>query len=103
MTMTVQDFRDLSVEPGIYPDMTNEHYHRSLAISRSGIMKFLESPYKYWADYINPNRPPKRTTAAMQFGSAFHTLLLEPQKFSDEYIVEIELERLPKVGLLRDL
>jgi exodeoxyribonuclease VIII len=83
--------------------MTNEQYHADPAISRSGLILFAESPYKYWAEYINPNRPPKKSTPAMEFGSAFHSLVLEPEKFRDEYIVAQELQKLPKVGLLKNL
>lgn len=39
----------------------------------------------------------------MKLGTLVHTLVLEPEKFSDEYIVKPGLVTLPKVGLLKDL
>lgn len=83
--------------------MTNEAYHAHSAISRSTLMIFSQSPYKYWAHYLNPNRPKKESTKAMDFGSAFHTFILEADKFNDEYVIEQEYENLPRVGLLRNL
>lgn len=73
------------MEPGIYPDLSNEAYHSDAAISRSGIMSFLDSPYKYWADYLNPNKEAKEPTPAMEFGTDFHTLILEPDNFPQKY------------------
>jgi hypothetical protein len=66
-------------------------------------MLFKQSPHHYWANYINPNRPVKESTKAMDFGSAFHKYTLESETFYDEYVIECELEPVPKVGLLRDL
>jgi len=85
------------INPGIYPDLSNEAYHFDPAISRSGIITYLDSPYKYWANYINPNRPVKKTTDAMIFGSAFHTLILELPKFLECYV-----DKPPRV-LLKDV
>jgi exodeoxyribonuclease VIII len=83
----------------IYPDLSNEDYHALEGISRSGIMRFLESPYKYWADYINPDRPKiKSPSNAMEFGSAFHTFVLEPHKFDELYVVEPAKVFLKDVG-----
>ena len=95
---------DLSkAKHGIFPDLTNEQYHADPAISRSGIMLFAESPYKYWAHYLNPHRPPKESTKAMEFGSAFHKFLLEGGTFHHEYVVEPELLKSPKRVLLKNV
>jgi exodeoxyribonuclease VIII len=75
------------IEAGIYSDLSNENYHSDAAISRSGIKLFCESPYKYWANYLNPARFAKKTTDAMEFGSAFHTMILEPKLFKEQYLV----------------
>lgn len=79
------------INTGIYTDLTNEEYHgHKDSISRTGLMDFSTSPYTYWAKHINPNRPPKKNTPAMAFGSAFHTLILEPDKFDNEYVMKPE-------------
>ena len=88
---------------GVYPNLSNEEYHDHYSISRSAMMVFNESPYKYWAYYLNHNRPAKASTKAMDFGSAFHTFILESDKFAKEYIVELELEKLPKKLLLKNV
>jgi len=86
------------IKPGIYPHLSNDHYHTDTAISRSGIMMFLDSPYKYWAHYINPDRPSKKQTDAMEFGSAFHMLVLEPDLFDENYIMKPKKVLLKEVG-----
>lgn len=82
---------------GIFEDCTNEDYHAHPAISRSGMMLFAQSPYLYWANYLNPLRPKKESTKAMDFGSAFHTYILEAHLFEKAYVIEP-----PKV-LLKDV
>lgn len=99
----IQLTADIAMQPGVYTNLHNQDYHSDPAISRSGIMLFDESPYKYWANYINPNRPPKHSTPAMEFGSAFHTFILEPEKFDQEYVIENELEKSPKRVLLKNV
>ena len=83
---------------GLHKTMSNEEYHADNAISRSGIMMFSESPYKYWANYINPFRQPKKSTPAMEFGSTFHTFVLEPRLFGEQYTMEPEKVLLKDVG-----
>ena len=86
------------INPGIYPNLSNEAYHSDPAISRSGIVTYLDSPFKYWANYINPNRPAKKNTDAMTFGSAFHTLILELPKFLECYVDKPQKVLLKDVG-----
>lgn len=91
------------IEPGIYPDLSNADYHADSAISRSGLMLFRQSPFKFKAEYLANPRPIKKSTPEMEFGSAFHTFVLEPKKFNQEYIVEPILEKLPKLVRLKDV
>jgi len=85
-------------------ELTNEEYHENkFYISRSAIMDYDKSPYTYWAKHLNPFRPKKDATGAMQLGSAFHTMILEPHLFDKNHAVAPTIEPLPKVGLLRDL
>lgn len=72
---------------GIYPNLSNEDYHAHDSISRSKLMDFAVSPYHYWAMHLNPERPEKKITDAMEFGTAFHTLILEPDLFVEKYAV----------------
>ncbi len=92
------------IQTGKYSDLSNEDYHAHTdSISRSAIMDFAVSPKKYWANYMNPNKPEKKQSPDMLFGEAFHSMILEEAKFENEFCVQPELHKLPKVGLLRDL
>jgi len=74
------------IEPGIYKDLSSDEYHGDTnSISRSALMTYAKSPFHYWAEYINPERPPKLTKKSWTLGSAFHTMILEPNKFDLEY------------------
>ncbi len=59
---------------------SNEHYHSQDSISGSGLKKLKESPahYKY-GEF--------EETEAMRFGTAYHTFVLENEKFYDQYKV----------------
>ncbi len=64
-------------------DMSNADYHAHPAISKSGLDKIAQSPahYKYYKENGSDE------TKAMTFGSAFHTMILEPEKVADSLIV----------------
>ena len=59
-------------------DMSNEEYHAHPAISNTGLGKIAKSPahYRWYKENGSAD------SEAFQFGSAFHTLLLEPSEFS---------------------
>jgi len=85
------------MELGIYPNLSNKEYHgHKESISRSALMDFQISPFTYWAKHLNPARPQKDATRQMTLGSAFHSLILEPMLFGEEYAIE------PKKVLLKD-
>lgn len=71
---------------GIFEDIPNAEYHHGPGISKSGLDLIDLSP----AHYITHKRHPKPSTATMIFGSAFHSLVLEPEKFADEYVLPPE-------------
>ena len=81
---------------GIYPNLSNEQYHAHDSISRSKLMDFSISPYQYWAMHLNPDRPEKKVTDAMEFGTAFHTWMLEQDNFKKQFYVK------PEPVLLKD-
>lgn len=69
--------------------MNNRDYHADTTrISKSGLDLFSRSPRHYYAKYLDPNRVQEQPTKALILGSAVHTAILEPHKFSDEYAVE---------------
>lgn len=69
------------IEPGWYR-MSSEIYHATEALSHSGIVRLRISPAHY--------RVPVEPTKAMEFGSAFHTAILEPEVFADKYTTRPE-------------
>jgi hypothetical protein len=79
------------MKEGIY-DISNSEYHSSQGISRSGISALKKSPLHYWDEYINSEKPERKSSPAMNLGSAVHTLILEPEKFFDEFCIMEEFE-----------
>ena len=87
------------IEAGIYSnnELSSEQYHGDKeSYSRSVLMTFERSPFHLWAKYINPDRPKKEPTRSMILGSAFHTFILEPHLFAEQFAVE------PEKVLLKD-
>ncbi len=87
---------------GVFKDLSNDDYHNDRsAISRSGLWEFRKAPAKYWNAYLNPKRPEKRDTADMLFGRAFHTFVLEPHLFDEQFAITPEgMDRRTKQGKL---
>ena len=80
---------------GIYRDVPNEIYHGDrTAISSSGLKLILQSP----AHFVARQEQPEESTAAMDFGSALHSALLEPVKYLESYVAKPELDRRTKEG-----
>jgi len=66
----------------------NEQYHLDTThVSKSGLDLIRKAPAKYWERYLNPNAPPRERNEAFVLGSAFHSIILEPDKFKDEFVI----------------
>ncbi len=91
LTRHEQKFMKKNVEPlkpGVYFGLADKRYHDDPALSRSDMMKLLESPQEYWfTSWMNPKRKERKTTKAMDFGRKLHLLVLEPQEFKKKYSV----------------
>lgn len=74
--------------------MTNAEYHADLAVSKSDLDLINRSPAYY--KYAKEN--PKEQTAAMLLGSVVHKLVLEPERFADEYVVAPAVDKRTKKG-----
>jgi hypothetical protein len=74
--------------------MPSATYHSIEAMSASGAKKMLRSPQHYMLMRTTPNVP----TAAMQFGTAVHALVLEPDTFNDAVVVAPEVNKRSKDG-----
>lgn len=82
---TREEFYKLIADPktaqGLY-HVPDTWYHEGDGISRSDFVNVLRSP-RY---YKNRKENPEPSTSAMQFGTAFHTAFLEPDKFTEQVV-----------------
>lgn len=89
------------IKPGVY-DITIDQYHNGAGISRSTLFEIEKSPKHFY--HTAYKRKPVvldkivRSTDALQFGNALHTMVLEPQLFKKEYLVTPPIKRNTKVG-----
>lgn len=87
------------IKEGIYYDLSSEEYHGDKnSISRSALMDFKRSPRKYWANHLNSERPEREVKPSWEFGTAFHTMILEPHLFDENYIMNPAPMLLKNVG-----
>ena len=68
--------------------MSNAEYHALDYVSKSHLDEVSKSPFHYWDKYINPDRVVIEPTKQMLLGSAMHTMVLEPDLFEKEYLIE---------------
>lgn len=77
--------------------ISNEDYHADKSIiSSSALKEILRSPehYRHYADHQ------KEETDAMAYGTAIHTIVLEPDEFTNRYVLlpEFSAKRTTKAG-----
>lgn len=73
-------------------DMPSEVYHSHGFTSASQLKKIASTSLAHFK-YEREN--PKEPTAALIFGSAYHALILEPEKFKEEYFT-LDRDAMPK-------
>ena len=78
----------------IVRNLPNSDYHAGEEISHSGIVQLLKSPEHYLQYKSGKNEP----TPAMEFGSAFHAYILEPEVFAKEYFFAPKFDKRTKDG-----
>ena len=74
--------------------MTNQEYREAPGLSRSELFILNKSPlhFKYAQEH------PEEETAALKFGTAVHTRILEPAEFLKRYFVRPKLDRRTREG-----
>ncbi len=92
----------MNYKDGVY-NISSEEYHGSEGVSRSQLMLLDKSPYHFWYQCLSGLATKKEATPAMIIGALFHTLLLEPEMFDEEYIVKPVLPKLPEELRLKDV
>lgn len=79
-------------EDGVYFNMSESDYHKIDRLSASSIKDILISIPTYWANQKNERKESK----AQLIGRAYHSALLEPEKFYNEYCCELDKNDYPK-------
>lgn len=87
------------LEDGIH-SIENVEYHSSLGLSRSALMEFKRSPFHYWNRYLGDSNAVSEPSSALIMGNLIHTMVLEPQKFHDEFVIRPHLDRRTNAGKL---
>lgn len=83
----------------IIRDMPNAEYHSNPAISSSMLKTLNKSPRHCYAKHIDPQREATQPTPAMQLGTCFHVMLLEPHRENEVLTVVPEgVDRRSKAG-----
>ena len=76
--------------------INDDNYYQDYMYTSFSMLKLLlsKSPlhFKYYSE------KPITETAAMKFGTAFHTYLLEPEKFKKEYVREPNVDKRTTLG-----
>lgn len=75
--------------------ISNAEYRKKEGVSSSELKKMMKSMahYKYYKDHPNEN-----DSEALQFGRAYHKLMLEPDDFDNEFAVSPKFDRRTKEG-----
>lgn len=81
---------------GVYPEMSNEDYHSSPGISKSGLDLVSKCPALYKARYIDG--VDQDETPAMRIGSAAHAMILQPDEFPRLFAVRPQVDGRTKEG-----
>lgn len=84
----------ITTKPGIYNHIPFSEYHLWDAVSKHDLDDIAKSPAHYWAAK-HSHQP---ATKAMAFGTASHTMILEPENASEELAVLPKCDRRTKAG-----
>jgi hypothetical protein len=80
--------------PSAAVDLDDRSYFALPRLSASGAKTLLKSPARYRYERDNPAKP----TAAMEFGTMMHALVLEPHVFASRYALAPDVDRRTKEG-----
>lgn len=71
---------------GIHENIAINLYHSTNGISNSGLNKILDSPARYYYEYLS-GLCVKKDTESKSLGSAVHCMVLEPELFSKNFVL----------------
>lgn len=84
----------MEIKDGIYPGMSRTDYGRIPAINHSTLKNFRRTP----AHVLEAIKYPPEPTESLEFGTAFHCAVLEPDKFAATYVVAPKVDGRTKAG-----
>lgn len=82
----------------ILTDLPNDDYHARPEFSSSQIKDALRTPAHFYARHMAFDKKTNAPTANMLLGTVVHTLVLESDKFDDEYAIAPTFDRRTKAG-----
>lgn len=85
---------ETELQDGIYPGMTRSRYGAIEAASYSKLKNFERSAAHAREYMLHPSEP----TESMDFGSASHCCILEPERFASDYVAAPKVDRRTKEG-----
>jgi len=74
--------------------MSTKNYDDIPAVRRSDLWQLKKSPLHYLYAVTHPSK----STVALEFGTAAHKYILEPEKFADAYAIAPKVDRRTKAG-----
>lgn len=80
--------------PGVYRNMPEDYYHsREVGAWGSSTVKTIckETLAHAWAKHVDPEREEKENPN-LDFGHAYHTIILEPPTFRERFIIEPSID-----------
>ncbi|HXI85327.1 MAG TPA: PD-(D/E)XK nuclease-like domain-containing protein [Verrucomicrobiae bacterium] len=80
----------MSAQPQTSQRIPAIDYHAAPGLSNSALADLAVSPLRFWHLHVNPNRPGEESTPYLQFGSALHTAVLEPDEFEKRYACKLD-------------
>jgi PDDEXK-like domain of unknown function (DUF3799) len=88
------------MENKIVKNMNINDYHAHEGLSNTRMKHLLppSCPYRYWAEYLDPNKPKEEKPSYFAIGQAVHTLVLEPEKFYQDNFVMPKYDRRTNAG-----
>jgi exodeoxyribonuclease VIII len=81
----------------IVEGMSNTQYHARPEYSSSQLKDMIRSAAHFYSHNIAKEHEKERK-ACMDFGTLAHTLFLEPEQFSDEFVIAPVFDRRTKAG-----
>lgn len=84
------------ITPGYYTDLSNEQYHSSEGISKSGLDRIADNPTLHVWHQQAPVDTDK--LAALDMGTALHCLLLEPDEFDKRFVQAPDVNKRTNAG-----